>query len=175
MTNRSKSAKKGWHTRRVKNRYDEIQKLINKDEGLIKTLDHNKDLFKEVQDSTESMIKMRLEYDAIMQKIGKELNLMESLPVESLTDSLECDKNGRPSKARYGDFIRAGSIRREGIAETDSKIKLAHEAQVAQMDILKATCDALLKLMEDKDEVSSNSSRSAMGAGRQAPDEHDKA
>lgn len=148
MTDKSKSAKKGWHTRRVNSRYKEIRDLIDLDSGVKETLDNNKDLINSIQDSTNEMIKMRFEYDSIMDKLENSPNLIETLPIDSMKDLCEFDKYGKISKGTFNDVIKAGEIRRKGLSLSESKIKLSHEAQIAQIDLLKAQCDALLKLID---------------------------
>jgi len=162
-TDRSKSAKKGWHTRRVKSKYKEICQELDKDPELLDTMSKHKDLFSEVQNSTDEMIKMRMNYEDLLIKVSEAGNVMESLPIESLKDYADFEKHGRPLKGRFSDILRAGELRRKALELQDEKQQLVDQAKMAQIDLAQAACKALIKLLDKEDEVSCDSGGPAVG------------
>lgn len=175
MTDRTKSAKKGWHTRRVKSKYKEICDKMERDPDILATLKKHKKLFAEVQSSAREMIGMRFRYEDLLVKVSHAGNIMENLPIESLKDYADFEKHGRPTKGRFSDVIEAGDIRRSAMQMQDEKQNLAQEAYMAQIDLAEAACKALIRLLDNEDEVSCDNSGPTVGVERQTPDGPDKA
>ncbi len=154
-------AKKGWHTRRVNNRYKEIRDILNNDDEVLSIIDQNKELFREVRESTEQVSEMRLKYQDLLDKVEKTGNVMDSLPIENLKDMADCEKYGKPSKGSYKDLLEASKIRRKAMDIVEEKSHLTTESRLVQLDMAEATCKCLLKLL-DENEVSHNSCGSSV-------------
>jgi hypothetical protein len=148
MTKKSKSAKKGWHTRRVKVKYKEICDLLEADPSIVEILEKHKKLFAEVKKSSDDILDMRFRYDSLVAKVSQAGNVMENLPIESVTDCIDFEKYGRPLKGRFSDIIEAGEIRRNAIKMQDETRVLTEEAQMAKIDLAEAACKALIKLLD---------------------------
>jgi hypothetical protein len=145
---KSDNAKKGWRTRRIKAKYNDILKLVDNDEELKECLNKHSNLFHELKQSTQDVYEMKNKYTMLLDKVARAGNIMDNLPIESVTDLIEFERGGRPSKGRFGDVIEAGSIKRLGMKIAESKQYLVNDAKMAELDIVEANINAVIKAID---------------------------
>ena len=144
----SDSAKKGWKTRRVNARYKEILKQIELDKPLQNVILENQEILIDLRVSTNQLLRYKQDYNEIMDRIDAAGNVIENLTISSLKDSIEYENSGRPSKGIFKDLLQAEKIKKAGMAIADEKTNLLSESKIAQINILQANIEALLRATE---------------------------
>lgn len=142
---RSQAAKKSWNTRKAKQKYKEIvQSLFNNPEFAEKVI-INKEYQDKIKITTEEISEINKKYTGIFNEINKSPNIMNALPIESVRDLNEFEKEGRPAKARVGDISNANQMREKALAIVEEQNKTISEARIAYIEMIQENIKFLLK------------------------------
>lgn len=142
---RSQAAKKSWNTRKAKQKHKEIvQSLFNNPEFAEKVR-VNKEYQDKIKITTEEISEINKKYTGIFNEINKSPNIMNALPIESVRDLNEFEKEGRPAKARVGDISNANQMREKALAIVEEQNKTISEARIAYIEMIQENIKFLLK------------------------------
>lgn len=142
---RSQAAKKSWNTRKAKQKHKEIvQSLFNNPEFAEKVI-INKEYQDKIKITTEEISEINKKYTGIFNEINKSPNIMNALPIESVRDLNEFEKEGRPAKARVGDISNANQMREKALAIVEEQNKTISEARIAYIEMIQENIKFLLK------------------------------
>lgn len=146
---RSDRAKKAWHTRRVNKRYKELTEAIYKDSQLQEKALEHKDIMDSVAVVSLEMSNVKIKHENLINKINKTKdNLLERLPIESIRDSFELEKQLDFTAPRFRDLIEANNLRKKAIDMVEDNDELAQKAKLAQIELIQETINALDRLLE---------------------------
>ena len=142
------------HTRKVKKRYNEIVDYVNKDKNVSTILESSQDIMQKIIDRTKYVVDLKNKYNYLTNKLSKSKNtdIINCLPIESLQDSSDVEKYGKPQKATFRDLSEIVKISKNSSNINDENIDLTLKSRQLQLELLEASIQALLKIMEPQDE-----------------------
>ena len=142
-----KKRKNPWHKRRINKRHRELMELIEDDDNVIKRVEESAAFLKEAEKNSKKLSDISNKCKVILSKpISSQDKLMEGLPIESLDDSFEVSKNGRPNKPQFRDLLALSKLKAEGDKANEVQDQYLIEAKISQMNLLQAQIEALLKI-----------------------------
>lgn len=131
-------------TRKINKRYKEIKDCVVKDPEVEINFVKAEHSLKEVKECWNNLLLIDKEYNRLLEKPVKE-DLFESLPVESLKDSIELDIFGETSRARYCDVEKAKKIKEKAQILDEIRKNLISKSRVDQIDLIMSKINAILK------------------------------
>jgi len=141
---KKKKRKNPWHKRRVNQRYNSLCDKIENHPlflGKVKSMD---DLLGDLNKNTDTMIRIRADYEKIMTRKTRG-DLMQDLPIDNLEDLYQMEHDGYVSKPRFSDLVKANQLRKQGQEIAENKETLITNIKVAQIDLILAEIDIILK------------------------------
>jgi hypothetical protein len=144
-----KKRKNPWHKRRVNERYRELCEKIGQDPEVLSKFHATRKMADDLKRSTDTILDLRRRRDEIMTRkiLG---DPFQGLPIETLEDLYQMQKDGYTSKPSFKDLIRANELKKQGDSIIESQYLLATEAKVSQIDLIMAQIEALLKDTEEE-------------------------
>ena len=143
------ATKKPKASKEVKKAYASlVNKVMCSPNILLKKQNANNKLY-ELRKATERINDLKTQYEIIVKSPGINESLADDMPISSLKDSLEYELKGKVSKLQFEDIIRASEIKREGQNIINEKFNITSESIIAEIDLLQATIEELLKISDD--------------------------
>jgi len=139
-----KKRKNPWHKRRVNKRYRELCAKIEEDPSVTDGVFAAQKLSGELKQTTDTILKLRSDYDTIMNR-RVHGDPFQGLPIETLEDLCQMERDGYVHKPSFNDLIKANRIKKQGQDIIEQNFSLATEAKLSQIDLVLAQINVILK------------------------------
>ena len=136
-------------SKEVKKEYSNLaKKVLQSSEILLKRQKANNKLF-ELSQAADRLEELKRQYDFILKSGRVDESIIDEMPIHSLKDSVEYELFGKVSKIQFEDMLRASEIKREGQNLIKDKFTLASESRLAEIELLQATIEEILKITNE--------------------------
>ena len=141
-------SQKDEHEKKVKEKHEEIERELENSLEVSEKIIQQGIADDDILDASKKLENIKDKYNNIMSRDFQIDEVSDGLPIESLKDSVEMDKFGKPNKFQYIDLVEASSLKKEGDKILKERDSLIHNHKMSKIELLEAKLKELIKLSE---------------------------
>lgn len=147
---KNKKRKNPWIKRRAKIKFQDRLFKINNDPGIVLKTKKFLNNLKLIQKKSIQLNDLTSKYDEIVKQDKNIDSIIESLPIETLLDSLEYDKFNKTNSIKFKDILNSINVRNEGKKIIKEQEVLLSKTRIIQIELLQSKIQKLEEILKNE-------------------------